>query len=202
MTERAKGARRSPEAKAEYLRDKLKKAEEQLAVHERNLDTRCKVIVGASILSLVGAGDAEAQRVFERVKAGLGRQQDQKAVNDWLAGQAKKRPRASLADVRAEQPPSPPIAQTVAVEKPVAPPVTPAPRPPAPSVGQSPAPGPNPDELAQQIRVLAARVRAATATKQPLPDGLSDQSLELVAKWERMTGKKWASQPAGEPRGA
>jgi ATP-dependent exoDNAse (exonuclease V) alpha subunit len=40
----------------------------------------------------------------------------------------------SLADARAEQPPSPPIAQTVAVEKPVVPPVTPAPPPPMPEV--------------------------------------------------------------------
>jgi hypothetical protein len=159
MTERAKGARRSPEAKAEYLRDKLKKAEEQLAAHERNLDTRCKVIVGASILSLVGAGDAEAQRVFEKVKAGLGRQQDQKTVNDWLAWQAKKRPRA-------------------------------------PSGGQSPAPGPNPDELARQIRDLGARARAAEAGKQPFSVELFDQAQELVEKWERMTGKSWASQKA------
>jgi hypothetical protein len=73
-------------------------------------------------------------------------------VAKMRADQAKDRGPApltkSLADVRAEKQPPPPIAQTVAVEKPVAPPATPAPPPPMPD-----------DELRIQQAWLAAKGR-------------------------------------------
>jgi hypothetical protein len=94
MTERAKGARRSPEAKAEYYRDKLKKAEQKLAENERNLDTRCKVIMGATMLILREGGDPDAMRIFDKIRDYLPRQQDRTTVDDWLAFNAKKQARA------------------------------------------------------------------------------------------------------------
>ncbi len=95
MTERAKGARRSPEAKAEYYRDKLKKAEQKVAANERNLDTRCKVIMGATVLILREGGDPDAMRIFDKIRDHLPRQQDRTTVDDWLAFNAKKRSRSS-----------------------------------------------------------------------------------------------------------
>jgi alpha-D-ribose 1-methylphosphonate 5-triphosphate diphosphatase PhnM len=95
MTERAKGARRSPEAKAEYYRDKLKKAEQKVAANERNLDTRCKVIMGATMLILREGGDLDAMRIFDKIRDHLPRQQDRTTVDDWLAFNAKKRSRSS-----------------------------------------------------------------------------------------------------------
>jgi hypothetical protein len=62
-----------------------------------------------------------------------------------MAQVAKMRAAKSRADVRAEQQPSPPIAQTVAVAKPVAPPATPAPRPPEPPTPAPPPPMPDDD---------------------------------------------------------
>ncbi len=68
-----------------------------------------------------------------------------KAPSALMAQVAKMRAAKSRADVRAEQQPSPPIAQTVAVAKPVAPPATPAPRPPEPPTPAPPPPMPDDD---------------------------------------------------------
>ena len=78
-TTRTRAPRRSAEqlaaeaqARANSLRAKAGKA-------KRATETRQKVIAGSGLIGLAEAGDPEAMRVLDRVKAGLNRPQDRAA---------------------------------------------------------------------------------------------------------------------------
>ena len=55
---------------------------------ERKRDTRCKILLGAGLLSLVNGGDADATAVYRRIRATLV-QRDAKAFDGW-AGEPKQ----------------------------------------------------------------------------------------------------------------
>ncbi len=78
-TTKTRAPRRSAEqlaaeaqARANALRAKAGKA-------KREIETRQKVIVGAALIGLADAGDAEAIRLLDRIKGGLTRWQDRQA---------------------------------------------------------------------------------------------------------------------------
>lgn len=85
--ERKPVVRRTAEQQVEHHRAKLEAARAKLAKAERDRDTRRKVVAGAALIGLAEAGDAEAARVLDRIKAGLTRPQDRKAFGlDAVAG--------------------------------------------------------------------------------------------------------------------
>lgn len=101
MTETATKTRskRTPEQLAAFHQAKANAARAKAGKQQRMVETRRKVIAGASLLGLVEAGDEDAKRVLAKIQAGLTRPQDRQVFGLDEAAKASEQPAPSLEDL-------------------------------------------------------------------------------------------------------